>query len=123
MKFMVASKSTKASVCTFLLYTQSVTGILKEVVLLYAILLQVSSTTSDFCRLIGGILLSDCRSDIILYSPKGKSNLGVLFPFLLGRTGLGIFSIDILFILMSLGEDSGLSLSFSNNFISHALNN
>jgi len=43
-----------------LLYTQSVTGILKEVVLLHAILLQDSSTTSDFCELIEGILSSDC---------------------------------------------------------------
>jgi len=47
MKFIVAPKSTKALVCTFFLYTQSVTGILKEVVLLYTILLQDSSTTSD----------------------------------------------------------------------------
>jgi len=46
-------------VCTFLPYTQSVTGILKEVVLLCAILLQDSSTTSDFCKLIEGILSSD----------------------------------------------------------------
>jgi len=35
MKFVVAPESTKASVCTFLPYTQSVTGILKEVVLLH----------------------------------------------------------------------------------------
>ena len=46
---MVAPRSTKALVCTFFLYTQSVTGILKKVVLLYAILLQDSSTTSNFC--------------------------------------------------------------------------
>jgi len=38
-KFMVTPKSTKASVCTFLPYTQSITEILKEVVLLRAILL------------------------------------------------------------------------------------
>jgi len=61
-KFVVAPKSTKALVCTFLLYTQSVTGILKEVVLLRAILLQDSSTTFDFCELIEGILSFDCRS-------------------------------------------------------------
>jgi len=59
---MVAPESTKASVCTFFLYTQSVTGILKEVVLLRAILLQDSSTTSDFCKLIESTLSSDCRS-------------------------------------------------------------
>ena len=58
MKFVVASESAKASVCTFFPYTQSITGILKEVVLLCAILLQDSSTTSDFCELIEGILLS-----------------------------------------------------------------
>ena len=55
---MVAPESTKASVCTLLPYTQSVTGILKEVVLLRAVLLQDSSTTSNFCKLIEGILLS-----------------------------------------------------------------
>jgi len=57
-KFIVAPESTKASVCTFLPYTQSVTGILKKVVLLYTILLQDSSTTSDLCKLIEGILSS-----------------------------------------------------------------
>ena len=72
-KFVVAPKSTKASVCTFLPYTQSVTGILKEVVLLRAILLQVSSTTSDLCGLIGGILSSDCRSQT-LYSTVPREN-------------------------------------------------
>jgi len=36
MKFVIAFKSTKALVCTFLLYIQSVTGILKEVILLCA---------------------------------------------------------------------------------------
>jgi len=56
MKFVVAPESTKASVCTFFLYTQSVTGILKEVVLLHAILLQDSSTTSDFCELVENFL-------------------------------------------------------------------
>ena len=55
---MVAPESTKALVCTFFLYTQSVTEILKGVVLLHTILLQDSSTTSDFCELIEGILLS-----------------------------------------------------------------
>jgi len=60
--------------------------------------------------------------DIILYSPKGKSNLAVLFPFPLGGTGSGISSIDTLFTLMASGEDSGSSLSSSNNFISHTLN-
>jgi len=39
MKFVVAPESTKALVCTFLLYTQSITEILKKVVLLCAILL------------------------------------------------------------------------------------
>ena len=57
MKFVVAPESTKALVCTFFLYTQSVTGILKEVVLLCTILLQDSSATSDFCELIEGTLL------------------------------------------------------------------
>ena len=72
-KFVVAPKSTKASVCTFLLYTQSVTGILKEVVLLCAILLQDSSTTSDFCELIESILSSDYRSQT-LYSTVPREN-------------------------------------------------
>ena len=72
-KFMVAPESTKASVCTFLLYTQSVTGILKEVVLLRAILLQDSSTTSNFCELIEGILSSDCRLQM-LYSTVPREN-------------------------------------------------
>ena len=121
-KFMVAPESTKASVCTFLPYTQSVTGILKEVVLLRAILLQDSSTTSDFCELIEGIHSSDCRSDVILYSPKGKSNLGVPFPFPLGGIGSGISSIDALFTLTTSGGDSESSLSSSNSFISRALN-
>jgi len=62
MKFVVGPKSTKALVCTFLPYIPSVTGILKEIVLLHAILLQDSSTTSDFYELIEGILFSDCRS-------------------------------------------------------------
>jgi len=62
MKFIVAPESTKASVCTFLLYTQSVTRILKKVVLLRTILLQDSSTTSNFCKLIESILSSDCKS-------------------------------------------------------------
>ena len=72
-KFVVAPESTKALVCTFLLYTQSVTGILKEVVLLRAILLQDSSTTSDFCELIEGILSSNCRSQT-LYSTVPREN-------------------------------------------------
>ena len=80
-KFMVASESTKASVCTFLLYTQSVTGILKEVVLLCAILLQNSSTTSDFCKLIGGIHFSGCRSQT-LYSIVPRENPIWKSPFL-----------------------------------------
>jgi len=58
---MVALESTKALVCTFFLYTQSVTGILKEIVLLYTILLQDFSTTSDFCELIESTLFSDYR--------------------------------------------------------------
>ena len=57
MKFVVASESAKVSVCTFFLYTQSITGILKEIVLLRTILLQDSSITSDFCELIEGTLL------------------------------------------------------------------
>ena len=72
-KFIVAPESTKALVCTFLLYTQSVTGILKEVVLLRAILLQDSSTTSNFCELIEGILSSDCRLQM-LYSTVPREN-------------------------------------------------
>ena len=59
---MVAPESTKASVCTFLLYTQSVTGILKEVFLLHATLLQDSSTIFEFFELIEGILSSDYKS-------------------------------------------------------------
>ena len=61
MKFVVAPKSTKALVCTFFPYTQSITGILKEIVLLHTILLQDSSTTSNFCKLIEDTFLSDCR--------------------------------------------------------------
>ena len=70
---MVASESTKASVCTFFPYIQSITGILKEVVLLCAILLQDSSTTFDFCELIEGTLSSDCRSQT-LYSIVLREN-------------------------------------------------
>jgi len=72
-KFVVAPESTKALVFTFLLYTQSITGILKEIVLLCAILLQDSSTTSDFCELIEGILSSDYRSQM-LYSTVSREN-------------------------------------------------
>ena len=72
-KFVVAPELTKALVCTFFSYTQSVTGILKEVVLLYAILLQDSSTTSNFCELIESILFSDCRSQT-LYSTVPREN-------------------------------------------------
>jgi len=61
MKFMMAPELTKALVYTFFPYTQSVTGILKEIVLLYAILLQDSSTTSNFCKLIESTLSSDYR--------------------------------------------------------------
>jgi len=61
MKFMMAPESTKALVYTFFPYTQSVTGILKKIVLLYAILLQDSSTTSNFCKLIESTLSSDYR--------------------------------------------------------------
>ena len=70
---MVASELTKASVYTFLPYTQSITGILKEVILLHAILLQDSSTTSDFYKLIEDILSSDYRSQI-LYSIVPREN-------------------------------------------------
>jgi len=80
MKFIVAPKSTKALVYTFLPYIQSVTGILKEIVLLCAILLQDSSTTSDFCELIEGILSSDCRSQT-LYSTVPRENPIWEFPF------------------------------------------
>ena len=72
-KFVVAPESTRALVYTFLSYTQSVTGILKEVVLLHTILLQVSSTTSNFCGLIGSILFFDCRSQT-LYSIVLREN-------------------------------------------------
>jgi len=64
-KFMVALKLTKALVYTFLPYTPSVTGILKEVILLYAILLQDSSTTFDFCKLKENILSSDCVKSVL----------------------------------------------------------
>ena len=89
-KFVVAPESTKALVCTFLLYTQSVTGILKEVVLLRAILLQDSSTTSDFCELIKGILSSDCRSQM-LYSivPRENPIWESSFPSHLGEQDRG----------------------------------
>ena len=89
-KFVVAPELTKASVCTFLPYTQSVTGILKEVVLLRAILLQVSSTTSDLCGLIGGILSSDCRLQT-LYSTVPRENpiWESSFPFHLGEQDQG----------------------------------
>ena len=85
MKFVMASKLTKASVCTFLLYTQSVTGILKKVFLLHATLLQDSSTTFEFFELIGGILFSDCRSQtlsstVLMENPSWDS----LFPSSLG---------------------------------------
>ena len=73
MKFVVAPESTKALVCTFLPYTQSVTRILKEVVLLRAILLQDSSITSDFCELIEGIHSSNCRLQM-LYSTVPREN-------------------------------------------------
>jgi len=73
MKFMVAPKSTKASVYTFLPYTQSITGILKEVVLLHTILLQDSNTTSNFCKLIENILSSDYRLQT-LYSIVPREN-------------------------------------------------
>jgi len=57
----VAPELTKASVCTFLLYIQSVTGMLKEVFLLHTTLLQDSSITFECFELIGGILSSDCK--------------------------------------------------------------
>ena len=89
-KFVVAPESTKALVCTFLSYTQSVTGILKEVVLLRAILLQDSSTTSNFCELIKGILSSDCRlqmlySTVLRENPIWESS----FPSYLGEQNWG----------------------------------
>ena len=88
--FIVAPKSTKASICTFLLYTQSVTGILKKVVLLHTILLQVSSTTSDFCGLIGDILSFDYRLQM-LYSivPRENPIWESLFPFYLEKQDQG----------------------------------
>ena len=81
---MIAPKSTQALVYTFLPYTQSITGILKEVVLLCAILLQDSSTTSNFCKLIEGILSSDYKSQT-LYSTVPRENpiWESLFPFYL----------------------------------------
>ena len=78
MKFVVAPKSTKALVCTFFPYTQSITGILKEVVLLYAILLQDS--TSNFCKLIENTLSFDYRWQI-LYTTVPRENLIWIFPF------------------------------------------
>ena len=80
MKFVVAPESTKALVCTFFLYTQSVTGILKKIVLLCAILLQDSSTTSNFCKLIESTLFSDYRSQT-LYSTVLRENPIWVFPF------------------------------------------
>ena len=73
MKFVMAPESTKALVYTFFPYTQSVTGILKKVVLLHTILLQDSSTTSDFCELIESTLSSDCRLQT-LYSIVPREN-------------------------------------------------
>lgn len=68
MKFVVAPESTKASVCTFLPYTQSVTGMRNELFLLRAILFtQDSSTTSleSGSALTAGTLLPDCRSQTV----------------------------------------------------------
>ena len=74
--------------------TQSVTGILKEVILLHTILLQVSSTTFDFCELIEGILFSDCKSQMSYFIVPRENPIW----------------------------DSRSLLSSSNNFISCALN-
>ena len=68
MKFVVAPESTRASVCTFFPYTQSVTGSLKDDFLLRAIfILQDSSTTfSKSClELIVGILFPHRRSQTL----------------------------------------------------------
>ena len=90
MKFVIAPKSTKASVCTFLLYTQSVTGILKEVVLLHTILLQDSSTTFDFCELIEGILSSNYRSQMLYFTvPRENPIWESSFPSHLGEQDWG----------------------------------
>jgi len=106
-KFVIASESTKASVYTFLPYIQSVTRILKKVFLLHAILLQNSSTTFKFFKLIRSILFSNYRSQTL--------------PFFFERLGLQIFSMDMLFILTSSDRKSKLLLFFSNSFISCAL--
>ena len=78
---MVAPESTKASVCTFLPYTQSVTGILKEVLLLHAILLQDSSTTfvelqysSDHTPLVVNLQIIKEFVPVIKYTIKKNSN-------------------------------------------------
>ena len=81
----MAPDLTKASVCTILPYTWSVTGILKEVLLLHTTLLQDSSTTFEFFELIGGIIFSDYRlqtlfSTVLMENPSWNS----LFPFSLG---------------------------------------
>ena len=90
MKFVVAPESTKAFVYTFFLYTQSVTGILKKVVLLHAILLQDSSTTSDFCKLIEGILSSDYRSQTLYFTVPRENPIWVSsFSFHLGEQDHG----------------------------------
>ena len=82
MKFVVAPESTKASVYTFLPYTQSVTGILKEVFLLHATLLQDFSITFEFFKLIGGILSSNCRLQILFSTvPIENPSWDFLFPF------------------------------------------
>ena len=124
MKFVMAPESTKALVYTFFPYTQSVTGILKKVVLLHTILLQDSSTTSGFCKLIVGTLSFDCRSQT-LYSTVPRENpiLTSPFPSHLGEQDQGFPQLTCyLLILTSSGGESGLLLSFSNIFISHALN-
>ena len=89
-KFIVASESTKVLVCTFFPYTQSVTGILKKVVLLHAILLQDSSTTSNFCKLIEGILSFDHRSQTLYSTVPRENPIWVSpFPFHLGEQDQG----------------------------------
>jgi len=87
-KFLVAPKSTKVLVCTFLPYIQSITRILKEVFLLHAILLQDSSTTFKFFELIeyqiykAWILVSLFNSLFLSFF--------FLFSFYLPYLGLGL---------------------------------
>ena len=90
MKFVMAPESTKALVYTFFPYTQSVTGILKKVVLLRTVLLQDSSITSDFYELIESTLSSDCRSQTLSSTVPRENPIWVSpFSFHLGEQDQG----------------------------------